>query len=85
MNKAEKWIIKWFEDNTDADKNEIIKNLDENYFLKGWIDSLKFISFISDIEKEFKINFSNKEFQNRKFATVNGISKIVEEKLNENV
>ena len=84
MSELENWIIKWFEENTDAEKNEIVKNLDENYFLKSWMDSLKFISFISDIEEKFNITFSNNEFQNRSFATINGISKIIEEKLNEN-
>lgn len=83
MNKIESWIVDWFDTNTDAEKNELIENMNENYFLKGWIDSFKFISFISDIEENFNINFSNNEFQNRTFATISGISKIVEGKLNE--
>lgn len=77
------WIVKWFSNNTNLLENEVIANLDENYLTKGWIDSLKFISFISDIENKFKIVFSNDEFQNRKFATINGLVQILEEKLNE--
>lgn len=80
---SKSWIVKWFSDNTNLTENEIIANLDENYLTKCWIDSLKFISFISDIENEFKIIFSNDEFQNRKFATINGLVQIIEEKLNE--
>lgn len=79
------WIVKWFSNNTNLTENEIIANLDENYLTKCWIDSLKFISFISDIENEFKIVFSNDEFQNRKFATINGLVQIIEDKLNEQI
>ena len=82
---SKSWIIQWFVNNSNLSENEINENLEENYLIKGWIDSLKFISFISDIENEFKISFSNDEFQNRKFATVNGIVKIIEEKTNGNV
>ncbi len=79
------WIVKWFLKNSNLSENEINESPEENYLIKGWIDSLKFISFISDIENEFKISFSNDEFQNRKFATINGIVKIIEVKINENV
>jgi len=57
--------------------------MQENYFLKGWIDSLKFIELISDIENEFQISFSNNEFQDRTFSTVEGLIKIIEDKINE--
>ena len=56
MNKIESWIVDWFDTNTDAEKNELIENMNENYFLKGWIDSFKFISFISEIKFFMKIN-----------------------------
>ena len=79
------WIVQWFLKNSNLSENEIDESPEENYLIKGWIDSLKFISFISDIENEFKISFSNNEFQNRKFATINGIVKIIEDKINENV
>ena len=76
----ENWLFDWFEKNTSAKKNEISKNLDENYFDNGWLDSLKFIELINDVEQEFEILFSNDEFQNRKFATINGLREIITEK-----
>jgi len=85
MTGPESWILKWFQDNANVLENEINKDRDENYFMKGWIDSLKFISFISDIENKFNISFSNDEFQNRKFATINGIIQILEDKINESI
>lgn len=79
------WIIDWFTKNSDVEKDEIEKNLDENYMLKGWIDSLTFVNFITDLETHFNITFLNDEFQNRSFATINGLTKILEDKLNENL
>jgi acyl carrier protein len=80
---VETWIINWFKQNADLKSNDITKNLFENYLEKGWIDSLKFISFISDIEGNFGIRFSNDEFQDRAFATIAGLSKIIHNKINE--
>ena len=49
------WIIAWLEGNKGIKRELIQENLNQNYFEAGWIDSLGFISFISDIELEFDI------------------------------
>lgn len=76
------WLSNWFIENSDFSKEDIENNLDSNYFEQGWIDSFSFINFISDMEEKFEISFSNDEFQNREFATVNGLAKIIEGKIN---
>lgn len=81
MEEIKNWIIDWFEKNSTATKTDIENNPEENYFNTGWIDSFAFINFISDIEEKFKISFSNDEFQNRDFATINGLTKIIKGKL----
>ncbi len=75
--ETENWLINWFEKKAGIKKDEILKNIEENYLELGWIDSLKFISFITDIEETFKIHFSNDIFQDRDFSTVKGLSKII--------
>ena len=82
---SKKWLINWFKKNSLIKIREIEQHLDENYLENGWIDSFKFILFITDIENNFKIKFSNDEFQNRKFATINGLSKIIYDKKNGNL
>ena len=74
------WLIRWFEENSQSDKLNVKKKINENYFEKGWIDSLKFIDLITQIEEEFSIRFSNDEFQDRKFSTIEGLAKIIERK-----
>lgn len=75
------WIAEWFKENTDLKEGEIGEK--ENYFEKGWIDSFKFISFITNIEEKFDIRFSNDEFQDRSFSTIEGIVEIIQRKINE--
>lgn len=73
-----KWIIDWFKNNTANFPDEINDEIEtKSYFEEAWIDSLQFISFIAALEDEFKINFSNDDFQNRDFSTLAGLSKIV--------
>lgn len=79
---AKNWITNWFIQNTNTQKNEIAKNTNQDYFIKSWIDSLKFILLISDMEEHFQITFSNDEFQNRAFSTIDGLAKIIEDKVN---
>lgn len=79
------WIINWFKDNTFLKEEEIRSQIDVNYFEKGWIDSFKFISFVTDVEENFGIHFSNNEFQDRAFATIEGVARIIESKLNEQI
>jgi acyl carrier protein len=76
------YLINWFVVNSSAGKAEIINNATQNFFETGWIDSLKFINFIIDLEQEFSIRFSNNDFQDRAFATIDGLSHIIQEKKN---
>jgi len=77
------WIICWFVDNTDLARKEVEKGCLNNYFEEGWIDSFGFISFMGDMEKEYGIYFSNNEFQDRGFATIEGLTDIVKKKIDE--
>ena len=75
--ETKEWIVKWFETHAAAPVGTIAKSTSENYFEKGWIDSLSFISFIAEIEEAFDVQFSNEEFQNRAFATIDGLANII--------
>lgn len=80
-NKISEWVIKWFKANTGFKEEEIKNRVSDNYFSQGWIDSLKFIAFITEMEKKFNIRFSNEEFQDRDFSTIAGLTKILEKKI----
>ena len=73
------WLIIWFVKNAYLSRDEVDTRID--YLGKGWIDSLKFIELVSAIEGHFGIAFSNDEFQNRTFATIDGLTRIIAGKL----
>ena len=76
------WLIDWFVKNTNLEQDIIMQNLNENYLEKGWIDSLKFISLVTDIELKFSITFSNDMFQNKAFTTIDGLRHIIDSEVN---
>lgn len=77
MEKITNWIVEWFLNHTTAEKEDLKKELDTNYFQRGYMDSFMFIEFISEIEQQFHIEFSNEQFEDRSFSTINGLSRII--------
>ena len=71
------WLIRWFEKNSLSNEINVKDSVNQNYFENGWIDSLKFIDLVTQIEEEFSIRFSNDEFQDRKFSTIEGLARII--------
>lgn len=72
------WLIDWFKTNSikgDADIGELVS---VSYFEAGLIDSFIFIQLIADIEEKFHIEFSNEQFEDRKFSTIDGLAHIIE-------
>ena len=80
MHNASDWISEWFAKNTQA-YGDIWQEPDANYFEKGWMDSLLFITLMTDIESEFKITFDAEALYDPGFLTLSGLARIIEEKL----
>lgn len=45
------------------------------------IDSIDLLGILSEIEKKFKIKFSNKDFLKKNFGTIKVLEKIIKNKL----
>lgn len=76
------WLEEWFSNNSSKPVEEIREKGDENYFAEGFVDSFGFISLLSDIEEKFGTTFSNDDFLDRSFATVNGLASMINKKKN---
>ena len=75
------WIINWFVKNADVTKGELDQHLSDNYFDMGYIDSFEFISLIGEIEDKLGVQFDNDQFEDRSFSSIDGLIRIIEEKL----
>ncbi len=77
MEEIRDWVKKWFIENGNVDGNLLEMKQEENYLDAGFIDSFTFIGLIADIEENFDICFENNQFEDRKFATLNGLVEII--------
>ena len=69
------WLKAWF-----SQESQLPENVEEkNYFEACLIDSFTVIELIEAVEKEFNIRFQESNFQDRRFATIQGLAEIIEE------
>lgn len=73
------WLIDWFGHRGNIPGDTLEEKLRVNYFNASLIDSLGIIEMITTIESYFKISFSEKHFQDRRFSTIGGLSEIIAE------
>ncbi len=74
------FIYNWFSEKGRITAEEIEKNLDVNYFDCGWIDSFAFLELLSACEVKFNIQFSDDDFKNNDFFTINGLIRLLKRK-----
>jgi acyl carrier protein len=73
------WVLNWFRRKLKSGDVADEDLLHWNYFEKGLIDSLGVIELVAEIETKYKIRFTDRHFQDRRFATVEGLAAIVAE------
>lgn len=73
----EAWIMDWFQDKS-PDTN---LDINDDYFEKNAIDSFGIMELITDIETHYEITFSQDDFQDPRFANIEGLSNILMEKI----
>jgi len=80
MNVAE-YIVGALQKKHTIDKSVDLETL--NYVEDGYVDSLGIIQFVSEIEAEFGIAFSDEELASPSFQIAGELIKLVERKLRE--
>lgn len=73
------WIVEWFSKNISLPAATIMERSGQNYFELGYVDSFGFIGFLSDLEEHLGFEFDNSQFEDRRFATIDGLCEIIEE------
>jgi D-alanine--poly(phosphoribitol) ligase subunit 2 len=77
------WLIKWFRgQNTDCASLSDTDIATVDFFARKFIDSFGIISLISAVEVEFGVHFDDRDFQDRRFSTISGLSEIIRGKRN---
>jgi acyl carrier protein len=68
----------WFVRRGTADQIATVDSLrDQNMFESGLVDSFGVIELITDVEKRFCIEFSERDFQDRRFPYIRGLAEMI--------
>lgn len=70
------WLCEWFLSRQKF-KGAPSQLPDTNYFEAGLLTSLEVIEFVSEIENQFGVQFSDQDFQDPLFGTVTGLAELV--------
>lgn len=80
MEEIKKWLIKWFSNKSAMSIGKVTELSQNNYFESGLVDSFGFITLLSDIEEKYGVSFSNDDFLDRSFATIDGLANMINNK-----
>lgn len=80
MNNVKEWVINWFVNSANCEREKVEENFEQNYIEVGLVDSFGFLQLIADIEEMGTI-LSDKDFENEALFTINGLIAILEERL----
>ncbi|MBT7308643.1 MAG: acyl carrier protein [Gammaproteobacteria bacterium] len=61
---------------------EVVEDVcgEQNFVTSGWLDSFALLSFITDVEERFDIQFTADELSNSQIQTVAGLCELVTSK-----
>lgn len=74
------WLIDWFSKNSSWSVAELEAVSANNYLKQGIIDSFSFVMLISDIDDEYDIAFTNDDFLDPRFPTIDGLASMINER-----
>jgi acyl carrier protein len=74
------WLKDWFERRAKIGKQQSESLLDVDYFEAGWLTSMEVVEFITEIEQQFGMQFSDDDMQDPRFVTIAGLTELILER-----
>lgn len=74
------WLINWFSQHSSLNEAELEAASKEDYLKKGIIDSFSFVMLVSDIDDEYEVAFTNEDFLDPRFPTIDGLAEMIGER-----
>jgi acyl carrier protein len=82
--QVQTWIKDWFASRTKSGKLPGESSLDVDYLEAGWLTSMEVVEFITEIEQQFGMQFSDDDMQDPRFVTIAGLSELILERSTQN-
>jgi acyl carrier protein len=71
------WLKDWFVRRGKIGKQVSEPSLNTDYFEAGWLSSMEVVEFVTDIEQEFGMQFSDDDLQDPRFVTIDGLAELI--------
>ena len=79
----QEWLINWFVARaklgkaTQGTPNSL---LNTDYFVAGWLTSMEVVEFVTEIEQNFGMQFTDRDLQDSRFVTIAGLTELILER-----
>lgn len=74
---VQKWLCEWFASRAKVGNGARENLLETDYFAAGWLTSMEIVEFVTEIESQFDMQFSEADLQDRRFVTISGLSELI--------
>ena len=71
------WLKDWFVSRGKIGKQVNQSPLDIDYFEAGWLTSMEVVEFITEIEQQFGMQFSDEDMQDPRFVSIAGLTELI--------
>jgi len=79
--KVQQWLSDWFVARGKIRKPALESGQDTlwntDYFEAGWLTSMEVVEFVTEIEQEFGMQFSDRDLQDSRFVTIAGLTELI--------
>jgi acyl carrier protein len=79
--RVEEWLTSWFVARAKIGRGaaeraaSAIRSTD--YFDAGWLTSMEVVEFVTEIERQFAMQFSDRDLQDARFVTITGLAELI--------
>jgi acyl carrier protein len=80
---VEEWLVHWFAARAKISKSREAADAnhdrlrDIDYFDAGWLTSMEVVEFVTEIEQQFGMLFSDHDLQDPRFVTIAGLAELI--------
>jgi acyl carrier protein len=79
--QVQDWLTSWFVARSKISREALnmaataLRKTD--YFDAGWLTSMEVVEFVTEIEQNFAMQFSDRDLQDSRFVTITGLAELI--------
>lgn len=75
--RVQNWIKDWFAHRGKLGKVASGTIIEVDYFEAGWLTSMEVVEFVTELENQFGMQFSDRDLQDPRFVTIAGLTELI--------